>query len=70
LKGDWTNPDPAITAALHQYGQDGVPLYLLIAPGGQVTVLRQILTPGIVVAALKNRAIESFKFRRERIARL
>jgi thiol:disulfide interchange protein DsbD len=52
LKGDWTNPDPAITAALHQYGQDGVPLYLLIARDGQVTVLPQILTPGIVVAAL------------------
>jgi thiol:disulfide interchange protein DsbD len=52
LKGDWTNPDPAITAALHQHGQDGVPLYLLIAPDGQITVLPQILTPGIVVAAL------------------
>ena len=52
LKGDWTNPDPAITTALHQYGQDGVPLYLLIAPDGQITVLPQILTPGIVIAAL------------------
>ena len=52
LKGDWTNPDPAITAALHQYGQDGVPLYLLIGRDGQVTVLPQILTPGIVIAAL------------------
>lgn len=52
LKGDWTNPDPAITAALHQYGQDGVPLYLLILPGGHVTVLPQILTPGVVIASL------------------
>jgi thiol:disulfide interchange protein DsbD len=52
LKGDWTNPDPAITAALHQYGRDGVPLYVLYAPSGQATVLPQVLTPGIVIAAL------------------
>jgi thiol:disulfide interchange protein DsbD len=52
LKGDWTNPDPAITAALHQFGRDGVPLYVLYAPGGKATVLPQILTPHIVLAAL------------------
>jgi thiol:disulfide interchange protein DsbD len=52
LKGDWTNPDPVITAALHAHGRDGVPLYLLYAPDGHVTELPQILTPGIVLAAL------------------
>lgn len=52
LKGDWTNPDPVITAALHDHGRDGVPLYLLYAADGQVTELPQILTPGIVLAAL------------------
>jgi thiol:disulfide interchange protein DsbD len=52
LKGDWTNPDPGITAALHDHGRDGVPLYLLYSPDGTVTELPQILTPGIVLAAL------------------
>jgi thiol:disulfide interchange protein DsbD len=52
LKGDWTNPDPAITAALHQFGRDGVPLYVLYAPGGKVDVLPQILTPDTVMSAL------------------
>lgn len=52
LKGDWTNPDPAITAALHGYSRDGVPLYVLYAPTGQATVLPQVLTPGIVIGAL------------------
>ncbi len=54
LKGDWTNPDPAITAALHQFGRDGVPLYALYRPGGKTEVLPQILTPEIVLAALEN----------------
>jgi thiol:disulfide interchange protein DsbD len=52
LKGDWTNPDPSITAALHKYGRDGVPLYVLYAPDGRVTVLPQVLTPGVVISAL------------------
>jgi thiol:disulfide interchange protein DsbD len=52
LKGDWTNPDPAITAALHQFGRDGVPLYVLYTPSGKTEVLPQILTPQIVLAAL------------------
>lgn len=54
LKGDWTNPDPAITAALHQFGRDGVPLYVLYTPGGKTEVLPQILTPQIVLTALAN----------------
>lgn len=52
LKGDWTNPDPVITAALHDHGRDGVPLYLLYTPDGHITELPQLLTPGIVLAAL------------------
>lgn len=52
LKGDWTNPDPAITAALHQFGRDGVPLYVLYAPNGGIDVLPQILTPKTVITAL------------------
>jgi thiol:disulfide interchange protein len=52
LKGDWTSPDPAITAALHRFGRDGVPLYVLYSPSGKVDVLPQILTPNVVIDAL------------------
>lgn len=54
LTGDWTNEDPEITAALQEYGRTGVPLYLLYAKdASRATVLPQILTPGIVLNALK-----------------
>lgn len=54
LKGDWTNEDPLITAALQEYGRTGVPLYLLYAKDApRATVLPQILTPGIVLDALE-----------------
>jgi thiol:disulfide interchange protein DsbD len=55
MKGDWTNRDPAITRVLEQYGRSGVPLYLLFPsnPDGDVTVLPNILTRGIVLDALE-----------------
>ena len=54
LKGDWTNEDPRITAALQEHGRTGVPLYLLYAKGEpRATVLPQILTPGIVLKSLE-----------------
>ena len=54
LKGDWTNRDPAITALLDAHQRSGVPLYLLYSgrAGEAPTVLPQILTPGLVVAAI------------------
>jgi thiol:disulfide interchange protein/DsbC/DsbD-like thiol-disulfide interchange protein len=53
LKGDWTRQDPAITRFLREHGRDGVPLYLLFpAEAGAPLTLPQILTPGIVTAAL------------------
>ncbi len=53
LKGDWTRGDPAITAYLHDQARDGVPLYLLYAPGeAQPTVLPQILTEAEILAQL------------------
>ena len=45
LKGDWTRRDAEITAYLHQYQRDGVPLYVLYWPGQAPEVLPQILTP-------------------------
>jgi len=54
LKGDWTRGDPAITALLRAQGREGVPLYLLYpAGGGAPKILPEILTPGIVLAALE-----------------
>jgi thiol:disulfide interchange protein DsbD len=52
LKGDWTNRDAAITDYLAGFGRNGVPIYVLYAPGGEPRVLPQILTPAIVTAAL------------------
>lgn len=57
LKGDWTNRDPAIDSVLAEYGRSGVPLYLYFAPGAQTAdVLPQILTPDIVIDAIKGAA--------------
>jgi thiol:disulfide interchange protein len=53
LSADWTNGDAAITALLRAHGRAGVPLYLLYpAGGGAPRLLPEILTPGIVLAAL------------------
>ena len=55
FKGDWTNEDPAITAALAEYGRSGVPLYLLYSPGEErARVLPQVLTESVVLRALES----------------
>ena len=54
LVGDWTRRDPAITSALRKYGREGVPTYVLLRPGGSAPVLLpEILTPGLVLEALR-----------------
>ncbi len=55
LKADWTNRDPVITRALASYGRNSVPLYVLYGPGpnAEAKILPEILTPGIVLEALK-----------------
>lgn len=54
LKADWTQYDPAITEALARFGRNGVPLYLYYPTDGrEAKVLPQILTPGIVRAAVE-----------------
>jgi thiol:disulfide interchange protein DsbD len=53
LRADWTDKNSGIAAALASYGRAGVPLYVLYAPGGADPVLLpELLTPGIVLAAL------------------
>jgi thiol:disulfide interchange protein len=55
FRADWTHSDPKISEVLAQYHRDGVPLYLLYAPGEENSpqVLPEVLTPGIVVNALE-----------------
>ncbi len=53
MKGDWTSQDPDISAFLHQYDRDGVPLYVFY-PAGNASprVLPQILTEDLVLRQL------------------
>ena len=44
LVGDWTRPDPAITAFLASEGRAGVPLYVYFGEDGSKEVLPQLLT--------------------------
>jgi len=54
LKADWTRHDEAITQALSTLGRSGVPTYALYAPGQSTPqLLPEVLTPGIVLDALK-----------------
>jgi thiol:disulfide interchange protein DsbD len=55
VKADWTNRDPAITAALASFGRAGVPLYVIYnsKPGSaEPAVLPQLLSAGVVRDAL------------------
>jgi thiol:disulfide interchange protein DsbD len=54
LRADWTRNDGDITVALASYGRQGVPLYVLYPrdPGRPPRVLPEVITPGIVLAAL------------------
>ncbi|MEI6028880.1 MAG: thioredoxin family protein [Betaproteobacteria bacterium] len=53
LRADWTRRDPSITAALAQLGRNGVPVYLLQAPGGATPrVLSELLSVREVREAL------------------
>jgi thiol:disulfide interchange protein DsbD len=57
LVADWTNRDSVIAAALAEHQRAGVPLYLVYpASGGPAEVLPQMLTPGLVAAAVRRAA--------------
>ena len=54
LRGDWTNRDPKITAELARWKRAAVPFNLLYLPGQpEPKVLPELLTPGVVLEALK-----------------
>ena len=54
LVADWTRRDPSITAALHRYGREGVPTYVILRPGASTPqLLPEILTPKLVLESLR-----------------
>lgn len=53
LKADWTERDPAVTAALEALGRAGVPVYAVYRPGRPPRLLPTVLTPGSLVKGLK-----------------
>ena len=53
LKADWTNRDPRITAELALWGRSAVPFNLVMRPGRPPRSLPELLTPDIVLNALK-----------------
>ena len=58
LRADWTSRDSAITNALAGFGRSGVPLYVLYPASstGAAMILPAVLTPGIVVDAVRTAA--------------
>ena len=54
MKGDWTNSDPAITAALKSFGRVGVPLAVFYpaGKGSEPVVMPELLTENIVLKTL------------------
>ena len=54
LTADWTRYDPEITDALEEFDRSGVPLYLLYAPDGGVTVLPQNLSSSAIREAVES----------------
>ena len=54
LRADWTNKDPRITAELAAYGRSAVPFNVIWKPGrDQPEILPELLTPGLVLEALR-----------------
>jgi thiol:disulfide interchange protein DsbD len=54
LRADWTNKDPRITAELAKYHRSAVPFNVIWKPAqSEPVILPELLTPGIVLNALK-----------------
>ncbi len=52
VRADWTRHDETIASALTELGRSGVPTYAFYLPGQPALLLPEVLTPGIVFAAL------------------
>ncbi|MBL8511646.1 MAG: thioredoxin family protein [Betaproteobacteria bacterium] len=58
MKADWTLKDPVITETLAEFGRNGVPLYVFYPVAGEASVLPEVLTPAVVLAAVDTGAPE------------
>jgi thiol:disulfide interchange protein DsbD len=57
FRADWTNRNPAITAALARMNRSGVPVYALYSPpGGPPVLLPEVLTRRLLLDALERAA--------------
>ena len=56
VKADWTRKDEVILRVLNQFGESGVPFYVLLPPGraDQPVILPKFLTKGIILRELHN----------------
>lgn len=56
FKGDWTDKDPAISAALRAFGRAGVPFYVFYPAGkpNAPVILPELLTESLLLETLKN----------------
>jgi thiol:disulfide interchange protein len=55
LRADWTSKDPRITTELAAYNRSAVPFNLIWIPGKtEPIILPELLTPGVVLDALKS----------------
>lgn len=53
MRADWTRPDPGVSRYLATFGRYGIPLDVVYGPGRPAgEALPELLTPGIVLAAL------------------
>jgi suppressor for copper-sensitivity B len=53
MRADWSRPDPAIASYLHRFQRYGIPLDVVYGPNSpDGEALPELLTPGIVLAAL------------------
>ena len=50
LVGDWTRPDPAISAWLAAHGRAGIPVYVYYSPDGREQELPQLLTVNMLTS--------------------
>ncbi|RLA15811.1 MAG: thiol:disulfide interchange protein [Gammaproteobacteria bacterium] len=53
IRADWTRQDPEITAALAAVGRSGVPTYLYYNRAGEIHLLPELLTPDVVIKAIR-----------------
>ena len=52
MEADWTHNDPAVTRLLTANGRAGVPLYVWYPKSGDMRILPQVLTPGLIEGLL------------------